>query len=257
MQCRRLECAGLFTGRSTNRFVLDGIDMEVQQKILVVEDESSIADTIVYALNTEGFAATCCSNAADAFRYLDSNKPELIVLDVGLPDLSGFEVCRRIRQTSAVPILFLTARAEEVDRVLGFEIGGDDYVPKPFSPRELVARIRSILRRAGDKPQPAEAPRHSKRFRIDEERLKVFFDNTPLDLSRYEFRLFCVLIKRPGRVFSREELMNRAWEEPEMSLERTVDSHIKMIRAKLRAIDPADESIVTHRGLGYSLKEDA
>jgi two-component system catabolic regulation response regulator CreB len=229
--------------------------MEGRPEILVVEDESSIADTIVYALNTEGFTAVRSGTAAEAFAYLERKQPELIVLDVGLPDLSGFEVCRRIRQTSGVPILFLTARAEEVDRVLGFEIGGDDYVAKPFSPRELVARIRSILRRTGEK-NPAETPKPSKRFRIDDERLKIFFRDTALELSRYEFRLFCVLIKRPGRVFSREELMNRAWEEPEMSLERTVDSHIKMIRAKLRQIDPDDDSIVTHRGLGYSLKED-
>lgn len=223
--------------------------------ILIVEDESSIADTIVYALSTEGFAAVHCGNAADALSYLESNTPELVVLDVGLPDLSGFEVCRRIRQGSTLPVLFLTARAEEVDRVLGFEIGGDDYVAKPFSPRELVARIRSILRRTKEKPAP-ESHKPSKRFRIDEERLKIFFKDAPLDLSRYEFRLFCVLIKRPGRVYSREELMNRAWEEPEMSLERTVDSHIKMIRAKLRLLDSEDDSIVTHRGLGYSLKED-
>lgn len=233
--------------------------MEIKQHIVVVEDESSIADTIVYALSTEGFQSNSFSTAQEALSFLENHPCDLVVLDVGLPDLSGFELCRRIRglpnpKVSKVPILFLTARSEEVDRVLGFEIGGDDYVTKPFSPRELVARIRSILRRVNEKKsEPKFAP--SQRFQIDEERMKIFFRGTALDLSRYEYRLFCVLIKRPGRVYSREELMNRAWEEPEMSLERTVDSHIKMIRAKLRALDESDDSIVTHRGLGYSLKE--
>jgi two-component system catabolic regulation response regulator CreB len=170
-------------------------------------------------------------------------------------------LCRQIRanrdiKKSRLPIIFLTARAEEVDRVLGLEIGGDDYITKPFSPRELVARIRSVLRRTEDSESVA-VPQSLNSFRIDEERVKIFFQGKPLELSRYEFRLLSILVKRPGRVYSREELMNRAWEEPEMSLERTVDSHIKMIRAKLREIDITDDSIITHRGLGYSLKEDS
>ena len=233
--------------------------MESKQHILIVEDESSIADTLVYALSTEGFTTTHFATASEALTYFEKSSGDLLLLDVGLPDLSGFELCRRIRalkdeKTANIPILFLTARSEEVDRVLGFEIGGDDYVTKPFSPRELVGRVRSILRRTRER-QSGEARALSHRFRIDEERLKIFFRDVPLDLSRYEFRLFCVLLRRPGRVYSREELMNRAWEEPEMSLERTVDSHIKMIRAKLRALDPEDDSIITHRGLGYSLRE--
>jgi two-component system catabolic regulation response regulator CreB len=235
--------------------------MENKKYILVVEDESSIADTISYALSTDGYNPVCLSTSQDALKHIETNKCDLAVVDIGLPDYSGFELCRQIRanrdiKKSRLPIIFLTARAEEVDRVLGLEIGGDDYITKPFSPRELVARIRSVLRRTEDSESVA-VPQSLNSFRIDEERLKIFFQGKPLELSRYEFRLLSILVKRPGRVYSREELMNRAWEEPEMSLERTVDSHIKMIRAKLREIDITDDSIITHRGLGYSLKEDS
>lgn len=234
--------------------------MEPKRHIIVVEDESSIADAIMYALSTEGFTTNRFSTSQDALKYLEGNDCALAVLDVGLPDYSGFELCRKIRtfkdaHKARLPIIFLTARAEEVDRVLGLEIGGDDYLTKPFSPRELVARIRSVLRRTAEPIEEKELT-HSSLFRIDEERLKILYRESPLELSRYEFRLLAILVKRPGRVFSREELMSRAWEDPEMSLERTVDSHIKMIRGKLRSLDPNDDSIITHRGFGYSLREE-
>ena len=224
--------------------------------VFIIEDERSIADAVTYALRSEGFTPEWHETAGAALSALGRSDPRCIVLDVGLPDMSGFELCKRIRERSAVPILFLTARAEEIDRVLGFEIGGDDYVTKPFSPRELVSRIKAILRRAEGAAAERDPKRKAKHFSVDGESLVISFKGKALELSRYEFRLLSVLIRRPGRVYSREELMNLAWETPEMSLERTVDTHIKTIRSKLRAVDASDDSILTHRGFGYSMRED-
>lgn len=222
-------------------------------KILLVEDETSIADNVRVALRQEGFTLDHAKTAAEGLRYATGGGGHsLLILDVGLPDRSGFELCKTIRKTSQTPILFLTARSEEVDKIIGFEIGGDDYLTKPFSPRELVARVRAILKRA--QPQTA-GPKAYGLFIIDPEKVRVTFDGTALTLSRYEFRLLEVLLRRPGVVFSRTQLMETVWEDPGMSLERTVDTHIKSIRAKLKEVRPDLNLIETHRGLGYSLKE--
>lgn len=236
---------------NTSRSILP----EGQQKILVVEDEPAIADNIRYALETEGFDVVWCRIGADALDALAENTIQLIVLDVGLPDISGFDLCKTIRKSSTIPIIFLTARSDEIDRVVGLEIGADDYVTKPFSPRELSARVKAILRRS----QPANVqPEHTgsdSPFRLDAEKMKVFYYDAPLELSRYEFRIIELLIHRPGRVYSREQLMDLVWEAPEFSMDRTVDTHVKTLRAKLREINPDVDPIVTHRGLGYALKE--
>lgn len=224
--------------------------------ILIVEDESSIADTLSYALRAEGFESLWCNNAERALASIQPFQPALILLDVGLPDRSGFELCKEIRQLSRVPIIFLTARNDEVDRILGLELGADDYVTKPFSPRELVARVKAILRRVGETSR-GQLTITSKLFTIDDERHTVTFKGQPLELTRYEFRILRLFVKRPGRVYSRESLMGLAWESPEMSLERTVDTHIKTLRSKLRIVDPSTEYLITHRGIGYSLREDA
>jgi two-component system, OmpR family, catabolic regulation response regulator CreB len=223
------------------------------RKILLVEDEPSIADNIVYALKTEGFAPTWCQIGYDALAKLKQESFDLVILDVGLPDVNGFELCKTIRATSAVPVMFVTARKDEIDKVVGLEIGADDYVVKPFTPRELTARIKAILRRTDSALSPISelAPV----FAIDEERCEIRYHGTPLELSRYEFRLLKVLIQKPGRVYSREQLMELAWEEPDAALDRTVDAHIKMLRAKLRRVRAGEDPIRTHRGLGYSLKE--
>ena len=224
--------------------------------ILVVEDEPSIADNITYALETEGFTTTWCATGSEGMAVLGAGRIDLLILDVGLPDQNGFELAREILRTSGVPIIFVTARSSEIDRVVGLEIGADDYVVKPFSPRELTARVKAVLRRAGQQavtPTPAAAP--PTLFAIDDQRFRISYLGQPLELSRYEFRLLALLVRHPGRVFSRDQLMDRVWEEPEMSLERTVDTHIKNIRQKLRAVTPERELILTHRGLGYSLRE--
>ena len=229
--------------------------------ILIIEDEPAIADTLVYALKTEGFAPHWCTTGQAGLAALETQAFALIVLDIGLPDGSGFEICKTIRSRSNVPVIFLTARTSEIDRVVGLEIGGDDYLVKPFSPRELTARVRAILRRTnGSTPNaladpPAPSEQKASAFALDEGRCQIRYQGKPLDLTRYEFRLLKTLLSQPGRVFSREQLMNAAWEEPGASLDRTVDAHIKTLRAKLRALSETSDQIQTHRGLGYSLRD--
>ncbi len=228
-----------------------------RRRVLVIDDEVSISDTIVYCLESEGFSARACALGSEALALAREEPFDLLVLDVGLPDMSGFEVCRRLRETTPVPIIFLTARASEVDRVVGLEIGGDDYLVKPFSPRELSARTRAVLRRCGVAVAGGDAPSRAGAFEVDEAKCSIRYRGQALKLSRYEFRLLRLLAKHPGRVFSRAQLMDHAWEEPEASMERTVDSHIKALRAKLREIAPDADMIQTHRGMGYSLSEEA
>jgi two-component system, OmpR family, catabolic regulation response regulator CreB len=238
-------------------------------RILIVEDEPAIADTLIYALKTEGFAPEWCATGRAGLAALAAKPFALVVLDVGLPDGSGFDVCKAIRVHSAVPVLFLTARNTELDRVLGLELGGDDYLVKPFSPRELTARVKAILRRTNGSAAAASEPAGTNsssstgnrqstgagELLVDDERCTIRFRGVLLELTRYEYRLLKVLATKPGRVYSREQLMNAVWEDPGASLDRTVDAHIKMLRAKFRSIAPDADPIQTHRGLGYSLRE--
>jgi two-component system, OmpR family, catabolic regulation response regulator CreB len=224
----------------------------VKPRVLIIEDERAIMDNIQYALETEGFATDCLSTGEPVLPFLDENAVDLIILDIGLPDVSGLELCKAIRKDHATPIIFLTARADEVDRVVGLEIGADDYVTKPFSPRELSARVKAVLRRTRIHKDCASS---DPAFQVNESKRQIAYRGKPLDLSRYEFDILRTFIRRPGHVYSRDQLMDLVWEQPEASLDRTVDAHIKNIRAKLRAIDPECDPILTHRGTGYSLKE--
>ncbi|HNX95878.1 MAG TPA: two-component system response regulator CreB [Holophaga sp.] len=217
--------------------------------VLIVEDESAIADTLIYALKTEGYTPHHVALGADALDRVRAGTFDFVILDVGLPDISGFEVLRRLRTFSDIPALFLTARSDEVDRIVGLELGADDYVAKPFSPREVVARVRGILRRTG-RAEPSNA---SPRFEVDDEAHRIRYRGALLDLTRYEYLLLKRLLVHPERVFTRAELMESVWAGAEESSDRTVDAHIKTLRAKLRLVDPQAEPIQTHRGLGYSL----
>lgn len=231
-----------------------------QPSILVVEDESAIADTILYALRTDGMQAEHCMLGGDALARLRAQRPDLVVLDVGLPDINGFEVCRTLRTFSDVPVIFLTARHEEIDRIVGLEIGADDYVVKPFSPRELAARVRVILRRARPRTEEAAAPAavaapgRPAGFQHDADGARVAYRGQWLDLTRYEYRLLAVLLQHPGRIYARSQLMDLVWHDALDTVDRTVDTHIKTLRAKLRDVDPAGDPIRTHRGMGYSLE---
>ncbi len=225
----------------------------MKPRILIVEDEPSISDNIRYALSSEGFEPTLCATVGEALEVFSASPFSLVILDIGLPDGNGFDLARSMREKRDTPIIFLTARSSEVDKVSGLELGADDYLTKPFSVRELVARVRAILRRTVRKAA-AETAKASSSFVVDDEQFLITYHGKPLALSRYEFRLLRQLVQRPGRVYTREQLMSLVWEEPEMSLERTVDTHVKTIRAKLKAAHPESDPIVTHRGIGYSIK---
>ena len=230
--------------------------MEGLPRILIIEDEPAIADTLLYALKTEGFLPEWCATGRAGLAALAAKPFALVVLDVGLPDGSGFDVCKQIRTRLALPVLFLSARNTELDRVLGLEIGGDDYLVKPFSPRELTARVKAILRRTSGTVAPAPGLAGNGEIVVDDERCVIRYRGVALDLTRYEFRLLRFLAASPGRVFSREQLMSAVWEDPAASLDRTVDAHVKMLRSKLRTVAPGADPIRTHRGLGYSFTED-
>jgi two-component system catabolic regulation response regulator CreB len=220
--------------------------LRAMPKVLVVEDEPAIADAVLYALRSEGLQAEHVALAREVVPRVRGGG-----IDVGLPDGSGFEVCRQLRAFSQVPVLFLTARNDEIDRVLGLELGADDYVAKPFSPRELVARVRARLRRPAS---AAPAERAQGAFTIDDEGHRIRFRDQPLDLTRYEYALLAALLQRPGAILSRAQLMDRGWDRDADSADRTVDTHIKTLRAKLRAAGAQPDPVRTHRGLGYSLE---
>jgi two-component system catabolic regulation response regulator CreB len=217
--------------------------------ILIIEDETAIADTLVYALKSEGYQPHHCILGRDGLVQLRSRSYALAILDIGLPDMSGFDVCREARTFTDLPIIFLTARSDEIDRIVGLEIGADDYVAKPFSPREVVARVRARLRRSA---VPASSPV----FQIDAASARIRFRGALLELTRYEFLLLKTLLGHPGRIYSREELMDRIWRNALDTSDRTVDTHIKTLRAKLKAIHEESEPIVTHRGMGYSVSDE-
>ncbi|UJW83347.1 two-component system response regulator CreB [Hydrogenophaga sp. SL48] len=231
------------------------------QRILLLEDEPAIADTLLYTLRNEGFEVTHVRLASEALAAFRAQAPDLAILDVGVPDGNGFDVCRAIRKTSELPIVFLTARSEEIDRVLGLELGADDYVSKPFSPREVCARVRAILRRyanglsAGSGAAPAatvDSP-GALPLRLDEAAQRISCRGELLSLTRYEYLLLAALLKRPQRIFSRTELMSLVWADAPDTADRTVDSHVKLLRAKLREAGASAELIQTHRNMGYSL----
>ncbi|WP_431147277.1 two-component system response regulator CreB [Pseudomonas alvandae] len=217
--------------------------------ILIVEDEAAIADTLVFALQGEGFDTTWLSLGAAALEHQKHTPADLIILDVGLPDISGFETCKHLRRFSDVPVIFLTARDGEIDRVVGLEIGADDYVIKPFSPREVAARVRAILKRVAPRPVVETG---AALFQVDHDRVQISYRGKPLNLTRHEFRLLHCLLEQPERVFSREQLLDALGVASDAGYERSIDSHIKSLRAKLRLVRAEAEPIQTHRGLGYS-----
>jgi len=230
----------------------------MKPQILIVEDEPGIADTLQYALRTEGFEPQWCASAEAALAAVAQSAPALVILDVGLPDMSGFELFKRLRARVDVPVVFLTARGDEIDRVVGLELGADDYVAKPFSPRELVARVRSVLRRStkASPPSPPAEPAIAKVFEVDDGKRQIRFYGRALELSRYEYGLLRTLVRRPGHVYTRDALLELVWDGSSDSLDRTVDAHVKTVRAKLKAVAPTLDPIRTHRGVGYALAED-
>lgn len=223
------------------------------RRILIVEDEPAIADTLIYALGSNGYETDHVTLVQAALGRLRSEAYALAIVDVGLPDASGFDLCRELRRFSDLPVIFLTARTDEIDRIVGLEIGADDYVAKPFSPREVVTRVGVILRRSRPSQSPPEQPAGVGGFELNAAAGRIRYRGQTLDLTRYEYLILKLLLEHPERIFSRDQLLERIWNEPAAVFDRTVDTHIKTLRAKLRAVDPAHDPIQTHRGLGYCL----
>jgi len=224
-------------------------------RILIVDDEGHIREVIRVALKKAGMDVIEARDGKEALSRFAADKPDLIVLDIGMPEFDGLEVCREVRKSSDVPILFLSARDEEIDRVLGLEIGGDDYVTKPFSPRELVARVNVILRRLVPRNGEAKAgPAALSQggLLIDPEQHLASFSGTPLKLTAIEFGILRALLTRPTSVFNREQLMRAAYQLNIQVSDRTIDSHIRNIRAKLAAVN-CDSVIETIHGVGFRL----
>lgn len=220
-------------------------------RILLVDDDPALREVVRYALDRAGFEVVEAGDGRVALDRFARNAIDLVVLDVLMPEMDGLEVCRAIRKTSQVPIVFLSSRGEEVDKVLGLEMGGDDYVSKPFSPRELVSRVKAVLRRT--RPTTEQTLVESAGVKLDVEAFRVWAGTVEVQLTVTEFRILEVLVRRPGRVFTREELVQRAYEGPHHVSDRTLDSHMRRIRQKLRegGLDP----IETVHGLGFRFED--
>jgi two-component system, OmpR family, catabolic regulation response regulator CreB len=226
-----------------------------QVKIMLVEDERPIAENIIYALEAENFIVRWYSKGGDAVANLETEQADFHILDINLPDMTGFDVCRAIRKLNDKPVLFLSARQEEVDRIVALEMGGDDFLMKPFSLRELTARIRAILRRSTNSELNKEPAAARVPITVDEKRSRIEYFGQKVELSKYEYFILRTLAKRPGWVFSRDQLIDHAMGQMSAPFDRTIDAHIKSIRAKLRKIKPDIEAIETQRGFGYALRE--
>jgi len=225
-------------------------------EVLLVDDDPSLREVVRYALTRAGFRVREASDGREALLAFRRSEPDLMVLDISMPELDGLEVCREIRKHSQVPILFLSSRGEELDRVLGLELGGDDYVTKPFSPRELVSRVKAVLRRTRPVARDdadADAVQVG-RVRVDRGQHRVWVGETEVGLTVTELRILDVLIRRPGRVYPRAELVELAYPGPHHVSDRTLDSHVRRIRQKLR--DAGSECIETVHGLGFRFQKD-
>lgn len=223
--------------------------------ILVVDDDPHIRDVVCFALKKDGFTAIEAQNGDAALRQFQMQPPELVILDIVMPELDGTAVCKALRRISTVPIIFLSSRDDEVDRILGLELGGDDYVTKPFSPRELVARVRAILRRGKAEPssQLSATPtalQHG-RLRLDESRYSAWWDQQEIALTLTEFGILRTLLTHPGKVFAREHLMDGSYQDYRVVSDRTIDSHVRRVRAKFKAVGA--DPIETLHGIGYRL----
>ncbi len=221
--------------------------------ILIIEDEAAIADGLAYALRQEGYRVDVAADGEAGLSAFRAQPPDIILLDLMLPGVSGWEVCRAIRKTSGVPILMVTARAEEMDRVLGLELGADDYVTKPFSTREVIARIRAVLRRSGGSEAGLEQALMADGLRMDVARREIFVDDQPVSLSPKEWDLLEILLRNKGRVLTRDILLDRVWGEDSYLDRGTLDVHVRWLRQKIERDPSAPTRLLTIRGVGYKL----
>jgi two-component system response regulator BaeR len=222
----------------------------MNKKILIVEDEEKLAALLSDYLKQNGFETCCLRNGLDAVPWMREHTPTLVLLDLMLPGRDGIEICKEIRKFSTVPIIIVTARVEELDRLLGLELGADDYICKPFSPREVVARVKNVLRRTGSE-QTIQADGS---LILDEPRYRATLSGHDLDLTAVEFKLLQFLAARPGRIYSRQQLMDQIYRDQRTVCDRTIDSHIKKLRKKINAGDPGVELIHSVYGVGYKFE---
>ena len=226
----------------------------MERRILVVDDERSITDLLAYNLKRSGYEVSVAHDGHQALRLAHNEPPDLVILDLMLPGLDGLEVCRALRRESAVPIIMLTARDEEVDRVVGLELGADDYVTKPFSVRELIARVRAVLRRPSGTPNMPASVLRAGQLEVDALAAEARYGGATLSLTRLEFDLLATLARHPGQVLGRQQLLDQAWGFDYYGDARAVDSAVKRLRAKLRATGAEPDLIATVRGVGYKLE---
>ena len=225
-------------------------------KILVVEDEPSMVEALSYALDSEGYEVVVACDGATSLATFERERPDLVLLDLMLPELSGTEVCRHLRTTSSVPIIMLTAKDDEVDKVVGLELGADDYVTKPFSMRELTARVRAVMRR-GNEPDASEPgePLQAHGVRLDPQRYEVHVRGEPVELPPKEFAVLELLLRNAGRVLTREVLIDRVWGSDYVGDTKTLDVHIKRLRARIERDPHQPHVLLTVRGVGYKLTD--
>ncbi|MFA1028714.1 Response regulator receiver:transcriptional regulatory protein [Pseudomonas syringae pv. helianthi] len=221
----------------------------LETPILIVEDEPKLASLMRDYLIAAGYPTHCLSNGLDVVPAVKANAPQLILLDIMLPGRDGMDICRELRSFSAVPIVMITARVEEIDRLLGLDLGADDYICKPFSPREMVARVKAILRRTS-----SAGPHATKGLQVDEAHYQASFNGVSLDLTPVELRLLATFARAPGRVFSRDHLLDRLYSDHRVVTDRTVDSHIRNLRRKLEQACPGHDPIQSLYGVGYKLE---
>ncbi|WP_368642890.1 response regulator [Castellaniella ginsengisoli] len=221
-------------------------------RILVVEDEPKLAEVLRTYLLAAGYEARCAGDGLAVMPLISEWSPDLVLLDLMLPGRDGLELCRDIRSRTSIPVIMVTARTEEIDRLLGLELGADDYICKPYSPREVVARVKAVLRRSAADQAPARM-REAGGLEIDEGAWSARLDGVPLDLTPVEFRLLALLAGQPGRIFSRDQVLDGLYDDRRVVTDRAVDSHVKNLRRKLAAVRPDEELIRSVYGVGYRL----
>ncbi len=233
------------------------MDQTEKKTVLIIEDDPNTADLIAVYLTNDGFTAIKAPDGESGLSLAGHHSPDLVILDLMLPRIDGWEVCRRLRKTSDVPVIMLTARGEEIDRVSGLTLGADDYVVKPFSPRELVARVKAILRRASNTPEPEAARLAHGKIVLDLEKRRLTVDSRTVALTRHEYVLLETLMSTPGKIFSRDELLDRLYPRGEaVVVDRVVDVHIGKLRQKIENDSSNPEYILTVRGIGYRFSDE-
>ena len=219
--------------------------------VLIVEDEKKLADVLIAYLNQNQFKVTHFESGSDVVDWVKTNQPNIILLDLMLPDINGKDLCKEIRQFSMVPIIMVTAMIDEIDRLIGLELGADDYVCKPFSPKEVVARVKAVLRRSEGGLNHGEI---YDAFEVNDQTYSIKLHQERLDLTPVEFRLLKMFLQSPGRVFNRDQILNNIFEDGRIVLDRTVDTHVKNLRHKLKTASPEHDYIRSVYGIGYSFE---